>query len=336
MRNRTALVVGAMNGTGAAIAGTLAQHGWTVVALVPNASEAQSAWQGPAPLPRWIEGDERSSASLATAASGTDVIVMALDSTGGGMGERSPLSRVEVVVAEAEKIGARIVVPTSIYSYDPRDILIAYETELETPTTKQGRMLREVEEMLAAASQRVPSLVIRAGEPFGPSYPSSWLSAIMVSPSKAIDRITLPDGFTGQSWAYLPDLAEATVRLLNSPERLKPHERLQFAGFCDPDGTRLAHVICKVIGYDVPIRERPWWTVRLASLFSNRARSLAQKEPRWKRPAKLDNSRLCELIGDEPETPILEAVATSLVALRCLEEPLLPQMATARHPWRQP
>jgi len=48
---------------------------------------------------------------------------------------------------------------------------------------------------------------------------------------------------------------------------------------------------------------------------------LAEIEPVWKHPMRLDNRRLVELIGAEPHTPLDQAVADALADMGCLTGP---------------
>jgi hypothetical protein len=38
----------------------------------------------------------------------------------------------------------------------------------------------------------------------------------------------------------------------------------------------------------------------------------------WRKPHRLDNSELVEVLGEEPRTPIVEAVRRTLLDLKCL------------------
>src|SRR5690606_15902565 len=108
----------------------------------------------------------------------------------------------------------------------------------------------------------------------------------------------------GHSWAYLPDLAETFARLLDRPERLRPFERVQFEGVYDDTGMRMVDAIRKACGRKVPVYGFPWWAMRLLAPFGGFPREAAEIAPVWRNPMRFDNTRLVELIGPEPRTPL--------------------------------
>jgi len=120
------------------------------------------------------------------------------------------------------------------------------------------------------------------------------------------------------AYAYLPDLAAAFAGLLAIPERLRPHEKVQFAGQWDATGTQMRDAVRRVVGKDVPERAFPWWMMRLAAPFGGFPREALEIEPVWKHPMRLDNRRLVELLGTEPHTPLDNAVAATLAGMGCI------------------
>jgi nucleoside-diphosphate-sugar epimerase len=59
----------------------------------------------------------------------------------------------------------------------------------------------------------------------------------------------------------------------------------------------------------------PWWLVGAASPFVPLMRELWEMRYLWHVPMRLDNSKLLSILGDEPHTPIEEAVRASLTGL---------------------
>jgi hypothetical protein len=54
--------------------------------------------------------------------------------------------------------------------------------------------------------------------------------------------------------------------------------------------------------------------MRLIAPFGGFPREVVEVAPFWRHPVRLDNARLIALLGEEPATPIAEAVRHSLGA----------------------
>jgi nucleoside-diphosphate-sugar epimerase len=139
----------------------------------------------------------------------------------------------------------------------------------------------------------------------------------MVRSGQPIRRLVNPGKGVGHSWAYIPDLAEAFALLLATPNRLRPFERLQFEGTWDPNGDLMAKSLARVIGRSVSERSFPWWMMRLLAPFGGFPAAVRDVEPYWRHPVRLDNARLCAVLGNEPRTPLETALERTLLALGC-------------------
>jgi hypothetical protein len=62
----------------------------------------------------------------------------------------------------------------------------------------------------------------------------------------------------------------------------------------------------------------PWFIFKLASPFNETMRELYAMRSLWETPIDLDNTRLVELLGKEPHTPLDSAMETTLHGLGCL------------------
>lgn len=218
---------------------------------------------------------------------------------------------------------ARVVLPGTIYNYDPSATPVIDGTP-QQPKSRKGKIRVEMERRLEQAAPEVSSLIVRAGDFFGPGVRSSWFAQAMISPGKPVRRIINPACGGGHSWAYLPDLAEAFARLLDASEQLKLFERLQFEGHYDKSGERLVEAIRRACGKNPPVQSFPWWLMRLAAPFAAFPREAAEIAPYWRYPVRFDNQRLTELIGPEPRIALDDAVRASLTVMRCLTSDTAP------------
>ncbi len=172
----------------------------------------------------------------------------------------------------------------------------------------------------AAASNGAKVLIIRAGDYFGPKAANNWFSQGLVKPGRPVAAIANPGSpGVGHQWAYLPDVAETMVQLLDREAGLDPFALFHMAG-------ALGHGRHQDGGC-YPARGRPakaedrrvaWPLIRLAAPFVPLFRELAEMRYLWQVPVRLTNERLRATLGAEPHTPLDEAVRMTLIGLGCL------------------
>ena len=324
--DRTALVLGATGGVGGAIAARLICEGWQVRALCRNAEAAESAWRNDRPAPQFITGDAMDAASVIRAATledGVSAIVHAVNPPGYRNWSSLVLPMIDnTLVAARAAGGARVVLPGTVYNYDPARTSVIDESTPQNARTVKGRIRVALERRLAEAAPEVPSLIVRAGDFFGPGTRASWFAQAMVQPGRPVRRFTNLAPGVPHAYAYLPDLAATFTGLMALPERLRPHETVQFAGHWDATGTEMRDAVRRIVGRDVPERAFPWWMMRLAAPFGGFPKEALEIEPVWRHPMGLDNRRLVELLGVEPHPPVDQAIAATLVDMGCLAQPL--------------
>ena len=212
--NRTALILGATGGVGGEVARLLVTHGWSVRALHRD-PDRLSAFHKTLGL-SWYRGDVMSASHVASAATGVSVIVHAVNPPGYHNWGKLVLPMLDNTIAAAVTNGARIVLPGTVYNFGPDAFPDLHETSPQNPVTVKGRIRVEMENRLHAASLKGAStLIVRAGDFFGPRAGNNWFSQGLVKPGKPVTTITYPGrSGIGHQWAYLPDVAETLVRLL--------------------------------------------------------------------------------------------------------------------------
>jgi len=208
------------------------------------------------------------------------------------------------------------------------------ETSPEHPVTRKGRWRVEMERGLLDSG--VKALIVRAGDFFGPGITANSWFGQMARPGAEVRNTVYPGvRGVGHTWAYLPDLAETMVRLAEQEERLEHHAVFNFGGHWLERGEAMADSILRVA--ERPrgrIRSFPWPLAVLASPFVPMFRELLEMRYLWRRPLRLDNTKLTAFLGEEPHTPLDQAVARTLDALGCLpaEWPLASELrAAAQH-----
>jgi len=333
-----ALVVGARGGYGQQMVQTLAAHGWGVRAFMRpvGAGAGAGVAAGRAVVGelaggviQTLWGDAIDAQALRHAATGVDVLVHAVNPPGYRHWDTLALPMLRASMAAAAQQGARLVMPGNVYNYAPDVPQPAAETAPQRPLTRKGLVRVQMEHALRDAAERegLASLVMRAGDFFGGVGPSSWFNICMAKPGQPVRRIVDPHlPGVGHTWAYLPDLAEATARVLalglREPQRLARAECLHFKGHELADGQALARCIADVVlaqGLPAPQRSAmPWWLVHALAWAVPMLSEVREMRYLWQQPLTLDNRRLLALVGPEPHTPLARAVADTLMRQGCL------------------
>jgi nucleoside-diphosphate-sugar epimerase len=317
-RNRTALVLGATGGIGGEVARRLLARGWTVRALHRDAAGRAARGGGLT----WVQGDALDAAQVRAAARGASLLVHAVNPPGYRNWGALVLPMLESTLAAARETGARVLLPGTVYNYGPEAFAHLDEQAPQRPRTRKGALRVELERRLEAAAVRGEArvLVVRAGDYFGPRAGNSWFSQGLVRPGRPVTSVTLPGApGVGHAWAYLPDVAETMVRLLEREEALAPFDTFHLEGHWDADGTGMLEAIRRVVGRPaLRARRLPWGLLRLASPLVPLFRELSELRPLWQTPVRLVNGKLLGVLGEEPRTPLDVAVRETLVGLGCL------------------
>lgn len=317
---RTALIIGATGGFGSATAVALLAHGWKLRALSRDPAKAAKRFPDLGSV-AWVAGDARDRNDVANAAADSQVIVHAANPPNykDWRGLAMPMLSNAIDAAKAEK--ARLVFPGNVYNFDPGGGRVISEDSPQAPRSRKGAIRVEMETMLRdAATESTRGLIVRAGDFFGPNAPGSWLSNVMVRPGRKLRRVIYPgEPHVGHAWAYLPDLGETVARLLERESELATFEVFHFRGHYFENGIEMAEAIAGAAGEPrAPIRRLPWFLVYAASPFVPLFRELIEMRYLWREPLELDNRKLVRFLGDEPHTPLDDALHTSLSALGCL------------------
>jgi nucleoside-diphosphate-sugar epimerase len=327
-RPRTALVLGATGGIGGEAARQLRRGGWHVRALHRDPARAAAGMPGL----EWVAGDAMNAADVLAAARGTSVILHGVNPPGYRRWSELVLPMMDNTIAAARATGARIVLPGTVYNFGPDAFPVLREDSPQHPVTRKGAIRVEMERRLErAADAGVRSLVVRAGDFFGPQAANNWFAAI-VKPGAPAQVIRNPgrDG-VGHQWAYLPDVAATIVQLLERDDGTAVFERFHMDGHWDATGRALAEAIQRVVlahtGRAPRIGRFPWALAMLASPFVPVLRELREMRYLWRLPLRMDNARLVAALGREPHTPLDEAVRATLVGQGVLPRIEVPQAA---------
>ena len=318
MLQKTALVLGVTGGIGGQLSDALLAHGWSLAALVRDPVKAAGQCD---PRIRLMPGDAMKAADTLKAAQGVQVIAHCVNPPGYKDWDRLVLPMIDNTIAAAKAVGARILLPGTVYNFGPDAFPVLKVSSPQHPVSRKGAIRVEMERRLEQASQSgAPVLIVRAGDFFGgKSGGNNWMSQGLVKPRKPLATVSSPNTpGVGHPWAYLPDLAEAMALLLDRGAQSN-FERYHFAGVYDATGHDMTDAIRAAAGNpNLTVSRFPWWAITLFSPFVTLFREMREMRYLWRNDHRLDNRELVAVLGREPHTPLVDAVGKTLRDLGCI------------------
>jgi len=306
------------------VARQLRNAGWQVRALRRGgAPQAGGSAASPASGVEWFDGDALSREAVVRAAQGCTVIVHAVNPPGYRRWAQVVLPMIDNTLAAAAAVGATVVLPGTVYNYGPNASPLLREDSPQQPLTRKGAIRVELERRMQSASERgVQSIVVRAGDFFGPHVGNSWLAQGLFKAGAPVRVVRQPSARgVGHAWSYVPDVARTMLELIARRDSLPAFATFHMAGHWDADGAQIVDAICRVArrhGLEPQRKPFPWAIVRAVSPFVTTLRELMEMRYLWREPLQLDNARLVATLGREPHTPLDEAIEATLIGLGCL------------------
>ncbi|AXF23026.1 hypothetical protein CUJ89_21365 [Burkholderia pyrrocinia] len=316
---RQALVLGASGGIGGEVARQLRDAGWQVRALKRGLDADVVERDGMV----WMRGDAMDRDAVVRAARGCSVIVHAVNPPGYRNWATLVLPMIDNTIAAATVAQATVVLPGTVYNYGADAFPVLREDAPQHPATRKGAIRVELERRLQeATAQGVRTIVVRAGDFFGPRAGNNWFAQGLVKAGRPVAAVSVPgQPGVGHQWSYLPDVARTMVELIERRDTLEPFARFHLGGHWDADGTQMAEAVSRVAqrhGMRPVLRRFPWWFVWAAAPFVTTLRELLEMRYLWREPIRLDNARVTAVLGREPVTPLDQAVEETLAGLGCL------------------
>lgn len=322
----TALIVGATGGFGGEVASTLLARGWRVRGLVRNPEAAAAANPDLAAV-EWIRGDAMQAAEVVAAAAPeagarATLLVHAANPPGYRNWQGTALPMLESSIAAARAAGARLVFPGTVYNFGPETLPLVDEDAPQAPRTRKGRIRAAMEGRLRqAAAGGLRVLIVRAGDFVGGRRGgNNWFSQGVLRPGRRLTSVRYPGApEIGHAWAYLPDLAETVMRLIERERDLAAFEVFHFAGHWFEPGIEIARAACRVA--EIPewrVHRFPWLAVYALAPFVETFREMLEMRYLWRQPLRLDNRKLVAFLGEEPHTQAEPMLKETLARLGCL------------------
>jgi nucleoside-diphosphate-sugar epimerase len=302
-------ILGSNGRLGRTVAKAFLKAGYDVIAVC-RSGKSSAELHGA----RFAAADASEAGELIAATYGADIIFNGLNPLYTEWEEKVlPMARNVIEACRANK--ALHLFPGNVYGYgSPMPLDLTEDTPMR-PTTSKGRIRVEMKRIFREESVRpggVQTIVLRAGDFFGGTGTGSWFDQASVSKlPKGVFTAAGPENLIHE-WAYLPDFAEAFVRLAKVRDRLMPFENLNFPNHAMTE-LQLKAAVEHAFGKQLKLAHLPWWALKLMGLFQPMMKELAIMSYLRMEPHRLVSARLEKLIGEIPCTPLNEAVTQALI-----------------------
>ncbi|MEZ2333370.1 SDR family oxidoreductase [Mesorhizobium sp. RCC_202] len=258
-----------------------------------------------------VAGDALDRQSLIAATEGVDIVFNGLNPIYTDWGKCMPMA--ENVMAACHANNALHLFPGTVYNYgSPMPQVITEATPFH-PTTEKGRIRCAMEALFRSEADagRVRTIVLRAGDFFGGTGSGSWFDLIVAAKmAKGVYTAPGPADLVHE-WAYLPDFAVAFVGLARNLDKLGAYEAINFPGHAITD-LDIKAAAEKALGRKLKLTYMPWWVLRAGSPFVAMWREIVSMSYLRFEAHRLVSTRLEEVIGEIPHTPLDEAAKEAL------------------------
>lgn len=254
---------------------------------------------------------DRTTEDMSEAARGADVIVNALNPPYADWETQVPQITSDVIGA-AQISGATVIIPGNAYGYGHK---IPSRITSDTPKDAEnslGRIRNVMEDTYRAAG--IKTIVLRAGDFIDTQASGNWFDMIIVA-KLAKGKVVSPGALDEvHAWAYLPDIARATVQLAEKREQLEPFQEVLFPGFA-LSLREVTTLLEQVEGRPLKLTKMNWLPLHIASPFWRMGKHLLEMRYLWSMPHKVDeaqfNALLPGFVSTDPLTAFASAVAQS-------------------------
>lgn len=302
------LVIGGAGQLGHAASKAFLSAGWAVTSLA-RPSSSQFVAEGSA----LVEADGLNAEAVRDAAAGADVVLLAAN-PGYGKWPTEALPLVDNAIAASKAAGATLFFPGNLFNYGKRMPELIEEMTPMAPTSRKGLLRLEAERRIFAATEAegLRAVILRAGDFFG-GRPGSWFDLVITRDIDPLLNIVRYPGPLDKvhAWAYLPDFAQAIVRLAERRDQFEAFEPFGFPGHA-LTGRELLIAVQMDLGRRLKQKNFPWWLFHMLSPFGGNWRELSEVAYLWQMPHRISGARLEAVIGDIPQTPLAEAVRAAL------------------------
>ncbi|MEO7221453.1 MAG: NAD-dependent epimerase/dehydratase family protein [Devosia sp.] len=299
------IVLGVTGHLGRVVAEAFVAAGWTVTGMARHDRHK-------IPGVRFVAGNSDSVADMRRAIGDIDLVVNTLNLPYAAWDKGRMEAQMGRVLEALGTSGKTMLFPANIYNFNQTNRVMTPGL-VQKPQTPRGAIRVQVEGMFRDAALRgdIQTIILRAGDFFGPHSVADWFDQAMMRDVAKGRVVTMGTKGVGHAWAYLPDLARAFESLGAMRRTLGAFEDFHFAGhFVTPE--QMAAAISRTAPRPVSISSFPLILLKVFGLFDPVMREVSKMDYQWRHPMELKDSRLDKLLGREFGTPFEAAVRATI------------------------
>ena len=217
-----------------------------------------------------------------------------------------------LVMEAADRVGAVVVFPESLYAYGP---VTGPMTETTPRAATVGKLAVRVELLAARAAHPAATVSVAASDFYGPRVLTAHAGDRLMPrvlagrPVSVVGSLDQPHSYT-----YVPDLAAA---MITAAGRQDLWDSLLHAPTAPPVTQReLVAMTAAAAGVAMPkVSAIPVWALRAAGVFASSARELAETGYMFTDPFVMDSQHSQQLLGLHP-TPLVDGLARTVAHWR--------------------
>ncbi len=265
----------------------------------------------------YVPCDATDPASVRTAIEGASQVVLAIGFPYSGKLWREVWPRTITNFVEAcAATGARLVFVDGLYMYGSQTAPLTEDmplTDIGLKPAVRAAVTRIWQ--AASAAGRVKVAAVRAPDFYGPGVANSALGTTgLTALAKGETAFWLGSPDTPHDIAYVPDVARATVSLLDAPDDAFGQA---WHVPCAPVQTPRQILALGAAALGVPLRVRglPTWALPALGAFTPMLREFVEMRFTWDRPYRVDSSKFARRFWSDP-TPFEVGIPATAVSLR--------------------
>lgn len=299
---KTVTILGFNGRVGQATTRALVAAGWQVKGL-GRGNRAKI------PGMEYVEGSAANPEDVRKACMGSEVVVNALNLPYDKWDKGRAEGLMSAVLNGLKGSGKTMLFAGNIYNYAADQHLITPDTP-QRPEKDKGKIRKRMEEMMmrVTTEYNLQVVIIRSPDFYGPHAVETNFDLAMMSRLKAKTLIYPGPLDIGHSWAYLPDLGEAYVKVAEVRDTLPKFENFQFAGHF-ATGHQMIAEIQKQLPETYKVKQLPWRLLRIIGVFVPVVREVVKMNYLWFEPHQLQDEKLDAILGPDFGTSFEEAVA---------------------------
>lgn len=226
---------------------------------------------------------------IQVAARGVDVVVNAMNPPGYSNWAKHQPEIAALGLAAARVSGSTLLVPGNVYNFGTAPAPWGPDTP-QDPHTRKGKIRVEMEAHLRAASD-VRVIILRGGDFVAPGRSAGVFGMVIAKHLAKGIVTTMGETDAAHAYAYLPDMARASVGLAQRRESLPRFADIPFAGHSLSIGQIITQYEA-LLGRPLRIKRFAWWQLRMAAPVWTLARELLEmrylaSHPHWLHEAPL-------------------------------------------------